>query len=858
MEISNTLSRINQFIRDDKSKQDISKENFPKQIKEIQKTVTNNIRKLSEAKTGTLIFPSESTRIGMKKINEFKQIDADLNKVLEFVNNLTKIQATEKTENISNQASRELKQLQQRDRNLRIELDDSFMNRLSQKIDKLATHVETYDYYNSNENLVNEISQGILRTDALKEFSQLNKINSAITSDAGSEINLKSISKKLTGFSIEQIKNETVSYFLIGLGMNLKEMNTLIESANKADINLGINLDEKANNDFINAIKNNRSLALKRLSDFEAYSELGTETGNGYLDSSSLKSIPKSLPELLKQSSASSDQLIQFLNQVTDPENFLEYNLDLKLKAPNQEDINFMDNNNSLNTEKEIKTTKTQAKKSSIKKEIQANKKENIQAESEITSNPKQLADDIFNQLYTNLFKKNNSEDNEIKILESLIPEMDDILKSDQADKFYDQYFANLFRIGNSSSLGFEKIYSLMRPLAKETIQKGERFAYSEATRPEFNSYVKARTRELSAEYANNNPIDENKILANQDQLDEIITVKKIYDLEKGVYGKEKAMDNFRDYLKESKINIDFAIDIKKIVDSDNFEDDLYKLALQDQNLVDSDLNRDIEQKIMLLNMPLIIKFATDNAKILTEAVNLREVNSDKSTIENRKKGLTSVDEIQAIDNTARELINEFITDFPQGLKNAAPKLASGRLALSTSLHGALIRARQKLSSKMRFLTGSPQILQKVTKKNKMKLNGSIRRRSSSIDRLIKVDNQRTPYSEVFNSEQMPNTLAHQTPDDKTLSPMEYAEKMEEHQLIDSVLNEELSPRESDVLKLRHGFGTSDAKALNLDDIGGMFNLSRERIRQIESKALRKMRYPMRNVKLQGLLDTYN
>ena len=188
--------------------------------------------------------------------------------------------------------------------------------------------------------------------------------------------------------------------------MNLKEMNTLIESANKADINLGINLDEKANNDFINAIKNNRSLALKRLSDFEAYSELGTETGNEYLDSSSLKSIPKSLPELLKQSSASSDQLIQFLNQVTDPENFLEYNLDLKLKAPNQEDINFMDNNNSLNTEKEIKTTKTQAKKSSIKKEIQANKKENIQAESEITSNPKQLADDIFNQLYTNLFKK--------------------------------------------------------------------------------------------------------------------------------------------------------------------------------------------------------------------------------------------------------------------------------------------------------------------------------------------------------------------------------------------------------------------------------------------------------------------
>ena len=56
---------------------------------------------------------------------------------------------------------------------------------------------------------------------------------------------------------------------------------------------------------------------------------------------------------------------------------------------------------------------------------------------------------------------------------------------------------------------------------------------------------------------------------------------------------------------------------------------------------------------------------------------------------------------------------------------------------------------------------------------------------------------------------------------------------------------ESLSPREKDVLKLRYGL--DDGRMKTLEEIGQIFNVTRERIRQIEAKALRKLRHPNRN-----------
>ena len=69
-------------------------------------------------------------------------------------------------------------------------------------------------------------------------------------------------------------------------------------------------------------------------------------------------------------------------------------------------------------------------------------------------------------------------------------------------------------------------------------------------------------------------------------------------------------------------------------------------------------------------------------------------------------------------------------------------------------------------------------------------------------------------------------------------------------------LNEVLStltPREADVLRMRYGLNNEPPKTL--EDVGKAFNVTRERIRQIEAKALRKLRHPSRSKKVRDYLE---
>jgi RNA polymerase primary sigma factor len=62
-----------------------------------------------------------------------------------------------------------------------------------------------------------------------------------------------------------------------------------------------------------------------------------------------------------------------------------------------------------------------------------------------------------------------------------------------------------------------------------------------------------------------------------------------------------------------------------------------------------------------------------------------------------------------------------------------------------------------------------------------------------------------------------------------------------------------LTPREQKVLVLR--FGLEDGRSRTLEEVGREFNVTRERIRQIEAKALRKLRHPSRSKKLKDYLE---
>ncbi len=65
---------------------------------------------------------------------------------------------------------------------------------------------------------------------------------------------------------------------------------------------------------------------------------------------------------------------------------------------------------------------------------------------------------------------------------------------------------------------------------------------------------------------------------------------------------------------------------------------------------------------------------------------------------------------------------------------------------------------------------------------------------------------------------------------------------------------ESLSDRERRVLQLR--FGLEDGRSRTLEEVGRDFGVTRERIRQIEAKALRKLRHPSRSRKLRDFLDS--
>ena len=90
-------------------------------------------------------------------------------------------------------------------------------------------------------------------------------------------------------------------------------------------------------------------------------------------------------------------------------------------------------------------------------------------------------------------------------------------------------------------------------------------------------------------------------------------------------------------------------------------------------------------------------------------------------------------------------------------------------------------------------------------------------------------------------------------PDDEALSPADAASMYFLKQQLHEVL-ETLTEREARVISMR--FGLDDGHPRTLEEVGKEFNVTRERIRQIEAKALRKLRHPSRSKKLKDYMDT--
>jgi RNA polymerase primary sigma factor len=111
-----------------------------------------------------------------------------------------------------------------------------------------------------------------------------------------------------------------------------------------------------------------------------------------------------------------------------------------------------------------------------------------------------------------------------------------------------------------------------------------------------------------------------------------------------------------------------------------------------------------------------------------------------------------------------------------------------------------------------------------------------------------------TPVSlETPIGEEEDSNLGDFIPDEGGEAPSEAASLQMQKEAIEDVLGS-LTERERRVLRLR--FGLDDGRPRTLEEVGKDFNVTRERIRQIEAKALRKLRHPSRSRKLRDFLET--
>ena len=116
---------------------------------------------------------------------------------------------------------------------------------------------------------------------------------------------------------------------------------------------------------------------------------------------------------------------------------------------------------------------------------------------------------------------------------------------------------------------------------------------------------------------------------------------------------------------------------------------------------------------------------------------------------------------------------------------------------------------------------------------------------------MIKRISQRTKSLEDKVGEEEDSTYGDFIPDPTNPNPEEYTSNEALKKELNNLLSN-LSEREERVIKLR--FGLIDGRTRTLEEVGKEFNVTRERIRQIEAKALRKLRHPSRSNKLKDFL----